>query len=247
MTAKEPVELTGTPGAEPVPGPEKVNTPTGRRTLDRLVILHEAVRFIDAHGRDRLTMRRLGAELGVEAMALYRYVPGRDQLLDGVVEVVMDELYSQTMTGAWPSTWQEFLQQMAHGVRAMSMEHPKIFPLVASRPPAAPWLRPPLRSLRWVEGFLAGLEHYGFGVADSVRIYRSFSTFLLGHLLLESAIYAVEPRVSPADDIEFLETNDLAAYPLLMKMSPQLSLDTFDNEFEDALEELINRMTVTPD
>jgi AcrR family transcriptional regulator len=247
MAGNEPKERTGTAGPEPLPGPEKVNTPTGRRTLDRLVILREAVRFIDAHGRDRLTMRRLGAELGVEAMALYRYVPGRDQLLDGVVELVMDELYSQTMTVERPSTWQEFLQQMAHGVRAMSMEHPKIFPLVASRPPAAPWLRPPLRSLRWVEGFLAGLAHYGFGVADSVRIYRSFSTFLLGHLLLESAIYAVEPRQTAAADIEFIETNDLAAYPLLMAMSPQLSLDTFDNEFEDSLEELINRMAVTPD
>jgi AcrR family transcriptional regulator len=246
MAANEPQERTGNAGADPVPGPEKVNTPTGRRTLDRLVILKEAVRFIDAHGRDRLTMRRLGAELGVEAMALYRYVPGRDQLLDGVVEVVMDELYGQTMTVERPATWQEFLQQMAHGVRAMSMEHPKIFPLVASRPPAAPWLRPPLRSLRWVEGFLAGLAHYGFGVADSVRIYRSFSTFLLGHLLLESAIYAVDPRVTPAVDIEFIETNDLAAYPLLMTMSPQLSLDAFDNEFEDSLEELINRMAVPP-
>jgi AcrR family transcriptional regulator len=247
MTAKEPEELAGPAGGEPAPGPERVNTPTGRRSLDRLVILREAVRFIDAHGRDRLTMRRLGAELGVEAMALYRYVPGRDQLLDGVVEVVMDELYALTMTGGRPNTWQEFLQQMAHGVRSMSMEHPKIFPLVASRPPAAPWLRPPLRSLRWVEGFLEGLAHYGFGVADSVRIYRAFSTFLLGHLLLESAIYAVEPRVSAAEDIEFIETNDLAAYPLLMQMSPQLSLDTFDNEFEDSLEELINRMAVTPD
>jgi TetR/AcrR family tetracycline transcriptional repressor len=97
-----------------------------------------------------------------------------------------------------------------------------------------------------VEGFLAGLAHYGFGVADSVRIYRSFSTFLLGHLLLESAIYAVEPRTTPAADIEFIETNDLAAYPLLMTMSPQLSLDAFDNEFEDSLEELINRMAVPP-
>ena len=247
MTAKDPQDRAGTPVSEPAPGPEKVNTPSGRRTLDRLVILREAVRFIDAHGRDRLTMRRLGAELGVEAMALYRYVPGRDQLLDGVVEVVMDELYTGTMTGERPGTWQEFLQQMAHGVRAMSMEHPKIFPLVASRPPAAPWLRPPLRSLRWVEGFLAGLAYYGFGVADSVRVYRSFSTFLLGHLLLESAIYAVEPRTSTAADIEFIETNDLAAYPLLMTMSPQLSLDTFDNEFEDSLEEMINRVSIASD
>ena len=249
MTPYGPEELApvaGMLGEQPAAGPEKALTPSGRRPLDRPLILREAVRFIDAHGRDRLTMRRLGAELGVEAMALYRYIPGREQLLDGVVETVMDELYTLTMELDRPATWQEFLQQMAHGVRAMSMEHPKIFPLVASRPPAAPWLRPPLRSLRWVEGFLAGLAHYGFGVGDSVRIYRSFSTFLLGHLLLESAIYAVEPRTTAAADIEFIETNDLAAYPLLMTMSPQLSLDAFDNEFEDSLEELINRMAVPP-
>jgi len=226
------------------PGPERVNTPGGRRPLDLGVILHAAVRFIDEHGRDQLTMRRLGAELGVEAMALYRYVPGRDQLLDGVVEVVMDELYLMTMDHDLPVSWQEFLRQMAHGVRAISLEHPKIFPLVASRPPAAPWLRPPLRSLRWVEGFLEGLEHYGFGPTDSVRVYRSFSTFLLGHLLLESAIYAVEPRVAPAADIEFVESSDLAHYPRLMTLSPQLSLDTFDNEFEDSLEEMISRVSV---
>jgi len=247
MAAKEPPELTGVTAEGVVPaGPEKVNTPGGRRSLDRLVILREAVRFIDVHGRERLTMRRLGAELGVEAMALYRYVPGREQLLDGVVEVVMDELYADTMTGAWPATWQEFLQRMAHGVRAMSMEHPKIFPLVASRPPAAPWLRPPLRSLRWVEGFLRGLQHYGFGPDDSVRTYRAFSTFLLGHLLLESAIYAVEPKVTAEEDIEFIESNDLAAYPLLQSMSPQLSLETYDNEFEDALEELLARLAAGP-
>jgi AcrR family transcriptional regulator len=250
MTSHEPEEPAGTAGRLPPPpaaGPEKAATPGGRRPLDRSLILREAVRFIDAHGRERLTMRRLGAELGVEAMALYRYVPGRDQLLDGVVETVMDELYTMTMDLQRPATWQEFLQQMAHGVRAISMEHPKIFPLVASRPPAAPWLRPPLRSLRWVEGFLEGLEHFGFDATKSVRVYRAFSTFLLGHLLLESAIYAVEPRAAPVADIEFVESSDLANYPRLMNLSPQLSLDTFDNEFEDALEEMINRMSVAPE
>lgn len=228
-------------------GPERVNTPGGRKALDQGVILRAAVTFIDEHGRERLTMRRLGASLGVEAMALYRYVPGRDELLDGVVEVVMDELYTMTMDRDWPTTWQEFLQQMAHGVRAISMEHPKIFPLVASRPPAAPWLRPPLRSLRWVEGFLEGLDHYGFGSTQSVRVYRAFSTFLLGHLLLESAIYAVEPSAMPTADLEFVESSDLALYPRLMALSPQLSLDNFDNEFEDALEEMIDRVSVAFD
>lgn len=249
MTAhehEEPTRTTGTLVEPPAPGPEKATTPAGRRTLDRPLILREAVRFIDAHGRDQLTMRRLGAELGVEAMALYRYIPGRDQLLDGVVETLMDELYQTTMEMDRPATWQEFLQQMAHGVRAIALEHPKIFPLVATRPPAAPWLRPPLRSLRWVEGFLQGLRHYGIEGRDSVMVYRSFSTFLLGHLLLESSTYAVEPHLTAADDIEFVETNDLAAYPRLMELSPELSLETFGNEFEDSLEEMINRMAVGP-
>jgi AcrR family transcriptional regulator len=215
-----------------------------RKTLGREQILREAVRFIDEHGRDRLTMRRLGAELGVEAMALYRYVPGRDQLLDGVVEYVMNELYESTMRDELSDSWQEWLQKMAHGVRRVSTKHPKIFPLVATRPPAAPWLRPPLRSLRWVEGFLAGLEKFGFSSESSVIIYRAFSTFLLGHLLLESGTLSSEASEPVEDDVEFYETNDLTAYPRLVKLSPQLSEDGFEVEFEDALEELINRLAV---
>ena len=213
------------------------------RRLGRDQILREAVRFIDENGREHLTMRRLGAELGVEAMALYRYVPGREQLLDGVVEYVMNELYLATMNGDAGESWQEFLQTMAHGVRALAIDHPRIFPLVATRPPAAPWLRPPLRSLRWVEEFLEGLARHGFNAHQSVVIYRAFSTFLLGHLLLEASTQAGE--IAPVeDDVEFFETNDLSAYPRVMELSPELSKDAYDDEFEDALEDLINRMAV---
>jgi len=219
-------------------------TPNPRRILDRLVILREAVRFLDEHGREQLTMRRLGAELGVEAMALYRYVPGREQLLDGVVEYVMDELYTMTITGSYLPTWQEFLQEMAHGVRTIAVEHPKIFPLVASRPPSAPWLRPPLRSLRWVEGFLNGLDHYGFSAEQSVTIYRAFSIFLLGHLLLEVGTTGNEAEMSADDDIEFFESNDLTNYPRLLGLASELSASSYDLEFEDSLEDLINRIQV---
>ena len=189
-----------------------VLTHVGRRTLDRKQILREAVRLIDEHGRERLTMRRLGGVLGVEAMALYRYVPGREQLLDGVVEFVMNELYEQTMTEEQPNSWQEYLQKMAHGVRDIAVAHPRVFPLVATRPPAAPWLRPPLRSLRWVESFLEGLADFGFSGRDSVLIYRAFSTFLLGHLLLESATVDSMAE-SVEEDIEFFESNRLSDYP----------------------------------
>src|ERR687897_1465967 len=218
-----------------------------RRPLDQNLIIREAVRFIDEFGRDRLTMRRLGARLGVEAMALYRYVPGREQLLDGVVEAVMDELYQSTMTGDYADSWQEFLEMMAHGVRDLALRHPKVFPLVAPRPPAAPWLRPPLRSLRWVEGFLASLQRFGFTDVKSVGIYRSFSTFLLGHLLLESATLDLGAEEELDEDIEFFESNDLSRYPRLMSLQDQLRDDGHGTEFEDALEDLLDRIELVFD
>jgi len=216
-----------------------------RRPLDAIQILNEAIAFIDEHGREQLTMRQLGSRLGVEAMALYRYVPGREQLLDGVVEVVMDELYRTTMLEDRSRSWPEYLSGLAYGVRRVALSHPKVFPLVATRPPAAPWLRPPLRSLRWVEGFLEGLARYGFSGEASVAAYRAFATFLLGHLLLETG--TMDTITTAADDVAFLESNDLTNYPQLMRLKPSLAMDAYGEEFQAALEDLINRLALLRD
>ncbi len=138
---------------------------TGRPGLDQRRILGAAVQFIDEHGLKQLSMRRLGGYLGVEGMALYRYVPSREALLDGVVETVIDELYGDPDVHLEPRTgsWQDYLQRVAHGLRRIALAHPEVFPLVATRPPAAPWIRPPLRSLRWIESFLQTLRSFGFG------------------------------------------------------------------------------------
>jgi len=61
--------------------------------IDQRRILVAAVEFIDENGLRALTMRRLGERLGVEAMSLYYYVPGKESLLDGIVETVIDDLY----------------------------------------------------------------------------------------------------------------------------------------------------------
>jgi AcrR family transcriptional regulator len=101
-------------------------------------VLGAAVEFIDEHGVAALTMRRLGAYLGVEGMALYRYVHGRDGLIDGVVETVLDELYGDPDVQMSASEgWQDYLQRLAHGVRRIALAHPEVFPLIATRPPSA--------------------------------------------------------------------------------------------------------------
>ena len=63
-----------------------------RQTLSRERIIATAIAFVDANGLTALTMRQLGKELGVEAMSIYRYVNGREDLLEGMVDHMVSQL-----------------------------------------------------------------------------------------------------------------------------------------------------------
>ena len=220
--------------------------PSARTPLSRERIVAAAVDHIDEWGLASLTMRRLGERLGVEAMSMYRYVPGREDLLDAVVEQLLAEMHQDPdVIDAPVDGWQDFLQRMAHGVRRIALLHPKAFPLVASRPPEAPWLRPPLRSLDWVETFLRGLTSEGFDDVAAVAAYRAFSSFLLGHLLLEVAARGAD--VGPLDVLtedEEPERDELASYPHVARMRGALSADEAAVEFEESLESLLDRIAM---
>jgi len=221
-----------------------IEPPSARQPLSRARIVAAAIEFIDREGLPGLTMRRLGEQLGVEAMSLYRYVPGREDLLDAVVETILEQMrHDDDVIEAPEAGWQDFLQRLAHGIRRIALAHPKVFPLVASRPTEAPWLRPPLRSLEWVERFLGGLEQEGFDDAAAAGAYRAFTSFLLGHLLLEVATHGAD--VGPLD---VLESDDdpgrLTDYPTVQRLREALSEDHAGVEFEEALEELLNRLNL---
>ena len=213
--------------------------------LDQQRIVHAAIEFIDQEGLHALTMRRLGAFLGVEAMALYRYVPSREDLLDVVVDAVLDALHHDPEVHLHAEHgWQDYLQRLAHGIRRIALDHPAVFPLVATRPPAAPWIRPPLRSLRWLESFFTVLEGAGFSDDAAVRAYRAYTTFLLGHLLLEVSHRG--PMTDDEDDDAAPASGSshmgLEAYPRLRALESLLDQDESVAEFEEALESLLDRL-----
>ncbi|MFF1555486.1 TetR/AcrR family transcriptional regulator [Rhodococcus erythropolis] len=211
--------------------------------MSRELILDAATRFIDQEGLRQLTMRKLGAWCGVEAMALYRYVSGRDELITAIVDRVIDTLYDDQLRSRREEDggWQDYLQRLAHGVRAIALAHPELFPLIATRPPQAPWVRPPLRSLRWMETFLDTLLGYGFDDDGAVAAYRAFTTFLLGQLLLEVA--ARGTTLGPVDAQGREESSaDLTDYPNLLRLQGELSQDHGAAEFEEALENLLDRL-----
>ncbi|WP_028642396.1 TetR/AcrR family transcriptional regulator [Nocardioides sp. URHA0020] len=217
--------------------------PSERVPLSKERIVDAAVAFIDREGLPGLSMRRLGTLLGVEAMSLYRYVPGREQLLDAVVERIVDEMEADPDVVERPQHgWQDYLQRLAHGIRRVALSHPRAFPLVASRPAEAPWLRPPLRSLRWVEAFLQGLRDEGFSDRATVESYRAFTSFLLGHLLLEVAVLGAD--LGPLDVLEEDVDTSLAPYPNVRRLSGQLRENHSALEFEDSLETLLQRLAL---
>jgi AcrR family transcriptional regulator len=216
---------------------------SGRSGLDKRRILDAAVRYIDEFGVRDLTMRRLGAYLDVEGMALYRYVPGKEALLDGVVETVVDELFGDPDVHLEAHAgWEDYLQRLAHGLRRIALSHPEVFPLVATRPPAAPWIRPPLRSLRWIESMLQVMTSAGFSDEAAAAVYRAFSSFLLGHLLLEVSAHGVE--TGPVEEPDVSPIEDLSSYPIVQRLESHLSQDTAAADFEEALETMLERVAL---
>lgn len=218
------------------------------RRLSRDLIVRAALEQIDRSGAQGLSMRSLGQDLGVEAMALYRYVHGKEDLLEGVVALLMGGV-TTSLDDELAEHWQGFLQTVAHEVRRIAIEHPQAFPLVATRHPAAPWLRPPLRSVDVVNTFLSTLIRHGFTDAQAVDAYRSFSSFLLGHLLLESATRGAEtgPVEEPLDEggATIPERDgqiDLDDAPEVRRLRRLLSEDRSDEEFEVSLEVLLDRI-----
>ncbi|MET0673674.1 MAG: TetR/AcrR family transcriptional regulator C-terminal domain-containing protein [Microbacterium pygmaeum] len=216
--------------------------------LSRELIVETALAQIDRVGAQSLSMRSLAQELGVEAMSLYRYVRGREDLLEAVIASLMDGLNSR-LDPELTQHWQGFLQSLAHEMRMIAVDHPRAFPLIATRHPAAPWLRPPLRSVEVVDTFLTSLIDYGFSDEQAVSAYRSFSSFLLGQLLLESATRGADtaPVEEPIDEGKAdIPAGDgqvsLEDAPEVRRLRPLLSEDRTDEEFEASLEMLIDRL-----
>jgi AcrR family transcriptional regulator len=225
-------------GAAAAPTPQ-----IGRRgSITRQKVMAAAVAVIDDGGLRDFSIRRVADRFGVEAMAMYHYVHGREDLLDGIVEYVIDDLYGDPDVHMNTDNWQDYLVRLAHGVRRIALAHPQVFPLIATRPPAAPWVRPPLRSLRWTESFLDTLARCGFDGPSSVAAYRGFSSFLLGHLLLE--VSAQGGDISPIEQNppDTGQSVGLASYPRLQSLQESLSEDHSAEEFEESLENLLDRL-----
>lgn len=179
-----------------MPSPKNPDTEAaGQKTrLSRELVLATALELVDAEGLDALTMRRLGQELNRDPMSLYRYAANRAALLDGVSELVFNEL---TIVPQDPD-WKAQLRHVAHDLRLLALRHPNVVPLLVTRPLSTPLGMRPLGTLRPLEQILSLLIDAGFAPPDALHIYRAYYGFLYGHILNELQEFIVDPEENEA-------------------------------------------------
>ena len=168
--------------------------PAPRTPLTRGRVLATALRLVDDEGLEALTRRRLGQELGRDAMALYRYAPDRGALLDGIVELVLDGLVIE----GGGQDWQAQLSRTAHDFRRIGLAHPHVVSLMVTRPLATPLGLRPAGTLRPLEQLLAVLTDAVFP-PPALRVYRLYMGFLYGHLLTELQEVVADPEETRND------------------------------------------------
>lgn len=101
-------------------------------TVDRIVAA--GVKIADAEGLPAMSIRRVADELGVGAMTLYRYLPGKGELIDVMLDTVYRELPLREVTGDWRAR----LDEVARENREMYLRHPWLLQVAVSRPPLGP-------------------------------------------------------------------------------------------------------------
>ncbi|WP_328875195.1 TetR/AcrR family transcriptional regulator C-terminal domain-containing protein [Streptomyces sp. NBC_00287] len=153
--------------------------------LSRERVLASALELVDREGLSALSMRRLGGELGVEAMALYRYASSKDALLDGLVEALYLELEERLAAGPETTEWRARLHRIARAMYDVCLAHPQAVPLLSTRMLAVPLARRPLAVLKDHERVLALLREAGFDEERATAVFRAYTAWLLGYVSVE--------------------------------------------------------------
>jgi AcrR family transcriptional regulator len=149
-----------------------------RPPLSREQVLRGAVRYVDEHGLDALSMHKLGAALGVKGMSLYKHVADKDDLLDGIVEQLWAEIPLQPA----PGDWRAAVRGLATALRDLVHRHPHAASLLTSR---QTFLERPLRIAHNV---LTVMRGEGVPEQCAVALLRTVFPYGIGYALAELAI-----------------------------------------------------------
>jgi AcrR family transcriptional regulator len=165
---------------------------TTRVPLSRRRVLGAAVALADRGGVGSLSMRKLAQELGVEAMSLYHHVANKDDLLDGIVDIVFAEIELP----AGDADWKAAMRRRAVSAREALRRHPWATALMESRSTPGP------ANVRHHDAVLGILRNAGFSVELAAHAYSLLDAYIYGFALQETSL----PSHTPEETAEVAET-----------------------------------------
>lgn len=212
--------------------------------LSRERVLASALELVDREGLSALSMRRLGTELGVEAMALYRYAAGKDALLDGLVEALYLELEDRLAPGSGAGgDWRAGLHRIALATYEVCLAHPQVVPLLATRMLAVPLARRPLAVLREHERVLVLLSESGLDEEHIAAAFRDFTAWVLGYVSVELRAMVDNPEETDPAFRLGLHRMPSQELPRLREAAPALAEHRGPEGLAAGLDALLDRHT----
>jgi AcrR family transcriptional regulator len=206
---------------------------SGRRPLSRERVLGTAIDLADKAGIDKLTMRKLGQTLGVEAMSLYNHVRNKEDLLDGLIDLVFAEVPLPSPDIAW----KDAMRRRGVALREALSRHRWAVGLMESRTSPGP------ATLRHHDAVLGCLFAGGFSMELTAHAYAALDSYIYGFALQEQGL----PMEGPEETAVLAEVM-LAQFPA--DLFPNLAAFTtghvltpgydFAAEFEFGLELLLD-------
>lgn len=186
--------------------------------------LTTAVALADSGGIDAVSMRKLASELGIEAMSLYYHVKNKDEILDGMIEIVIGE-----MALASPDDdWRTALRERADSARAVLARHPWAISLVDARTTVA--------TLRHHDSLIECLRAAGFSIAMAAHAMSLVDSYVRGFAMQEATLPTNDAGDISAATESILDQEELMApFPHLAEMGRTLVLQpgyAYGNEFE---------------
>jgi AcrR family transcriptional regulator len=201
--------------------------------LSRERVLCAALRLADAEGIESLSMRKLAQELGVQAMSLYNHVANKDDMLDGIVDIVVSEIEVPSLE----TDWQTAMRRRATSAHGVLLRHPWATMPLVSRVNVGPAM------LRYVNATLGCLCEAGFSLAMADQVWNAMDSHIYGFTLqeLNFPFEAAEYSAAAAQGLALIPADK---YPYLNRLTHDVIEGRYDglHDFEFGLELILNSL-----
>ncbi len=196
-------------------------------------VLQAAVALADRQGLGALTMRRLGAELGVEAMSLYKHVANKEAILDGVVELIVGQIEIPSDG----THWKQAMRQRAISARRVLAGHSWAIGLMETRGSMGP------ATMRYLNAVFGNLRSAGFSLENAVHAVWLLDSYVYGHVIQETSLTpASSSPPGPESMVSVLEQAKMAEHPHLVDLAEHAlgSGYSVDREFRYGLDLILD-------